>query len=323
MISSALPHSPAAAHAAEHACSRHTDLVGPRFCSECRAPLCTACTRHRPHRTCPACNVAAGRKASVPDVGWFVMLSVDGFVDALSTVKTRVLPFAVISSLLGLFGVVSLLFWQESVSGTAERTDIEAMGLLAFTAFSVVVTLGLWAQPALTLPMTRRVGFVRRMLKSLVGTALPAGVATSVMLLGAGFIALGEALDLTVVTVLGALLGGFVMFASFALSSTVLPIQAAYALRGRSMFAALRTPFAGGGGALLMMTMTWLMLLSILYSGIYAAIVPVVLLAVFAPWLAAIVGFGVSVLALCLLLVLMASYATASLRIAEDRARRE
>src|SRR5690606_39904784 len=108
-----------------------TDLVGPRFCLECKGPLCTACTRHRPHRTCPSCNLAAGRKASVPDVGWFVMLCVDGFVDALSTVRTRVLPFAVVASMLGLAAVVSTLFWYDNFRSTLAGPDAEVMGLLA------------------------------------------------------------------------------------------------------------------------------------------------------------------------------------------------
>ncbi len=326
MLPHAFPVSPAAANATEHACSRHPDLLGPRFCSECRGPLCTACARHRPHRTCPSCNLAAGRKASAPDVGWFAMLCVDGFLHALATVKTRVLPFAVLSTMMALAGFVSMMLALEGFDGVgAPGADQSEMmtAALALSALSLVVLLGFWAQPALSLPTVARISFGRRLLRSVIGAALPSLAAFALMGLGAGLVALGDVVDSDVLTVLGALGGGLVLFLSFALSSTALPIQAAYALRGRKALAALKTPFAGGGTSLLMTTLTWLMLLSMLYSSTYAALMPLVLLGVFSPWASAVVGVPLGIVGISLFLVIMAAYASASLRIAEDRARRE
>lgn len=317
---SAIPFSSAAANATEHACSRHADILGPRFCAECRAPLCTACVRYRAHRACPSCNVAAGRKQSQADVGWYAVLFVDGIVHALSTVKHRVLPFAIAAALLGLVGFVAVT--TTFVDAQARDFDNEAVALAAFTSLLGVLAAGLWAQPALSLPTVARVGFFRRVLRSVVGTTLPFAVIGVALAAGGGLVVVGEEVGSVVLTVVGTLVGVSVLFLGFALSSLVLPIQAAYALRGRSLLGAIKAPFEGGGAAIAMMTVTWLMLLSMLYSGAYALVLPVVLLALFAPWLGAVFGVIGATAALVLLVVVTAGYASAGLRIAEDRARR-
>lgn len=317
----AFPGSSAAAQAAEHACSRHPTIVGPRFCTDCGGPLCTACARYRPHRSCPSCSVAAGKKAITPDVGWYAMLTIDGFVHAWPTVRTRILPMAVGSTLLGGIGVLGLVLFVDGWARVAQDGALAAalMGAGALGALALCVL----AQPGLELPTTAKVSPMRRMLRAVIGAALPFLVMSGLSGLGVGLLVLAESVNSPVAVAVAVLAVGVIIVPVTLLSSTLLPMQAAYAVSRRSLFGALKAPFEGGVLPIVMMTTLWIALGSMLYSSLYAGVLPIMVLAILSPWAAAVAAVAFSVVWVTVLLVLTAAYATGSLRIAEDRARRE
>lgn len=314
----AIPFSSAAANASVHACSRHAHILGPRFCSECRAPLCTACARTRAHRTCPSCNEAAGRKASEYDVGWYATLLVDGFVHALSTLKTVLLPVGIAVSVLGLVGFLAAF---GSISGAElGATDADSIVGVAGMWLPILILGALWAQPGLVVPTVRPVSFWRRSLRSVVGALVPLSALGLLSVVGVGLALASDSLSSLAFTVVLALVSLVLAFVAFAFSSLVLPVQAAYAIGERSLLSALKLPFQGGAGAVAMFSLTWMLMLSSVYSGAYGMLVVLVVLGLFAPWVGIVGGVISCATGLVVLLLLMAAYASASVRLCEDRA---
>lgn len=314
----AVPGSAAAAPGAR-TCARHPDTLGPRFCSDCGAGLCTACHRDPPHRRCPACAAKAGQPTLKADFSWFVYLFLDGLVHAWPPVLRRVVPLAsglMLASTVLLFG----LAMPELTSGREEDTfGAIAIAAAAFTACGL---LAMWMQPGLDLPLLTRPPFGRRLWRAMVGGLLPFGVFAAVI---AGSTA-GSALAFQVSDVLGAvatvLLGfGGTGVALLVVLPAVLPAQAAAALRGASTREAARLPLRGGFVGYLQLSLLHCGLMTFTYGVVYTLIFPAFMLVALSPWVAAVGVLVASILALCGTLYLQAAYATASMRYLEDRAR--
>jgi hypothetical protein len=309
-----LPGSSAAASASGRTCLRHDDIRAEAFCVSCGGSLCSACSRHKPHKRCPDCNEAAGEARSKADVSWLAYLYIDSLLHSWRTAVRRTLPVVSVLSL------VSAALFAFAFSDDGPDTDDIAAGMAVLTPL-FMFAFGVCLQPTLVVPREPAVPFVRQMARAFVGALLPLallGIVGGVPLALIATMMDSDGLGLVLLGVFGFLAFGVGMLGVLGL---VYPIQAAVAVDGHSPLRAFAVPFRAGAAGVAMMLLLHVVLAFMTYSSVNAVSMPLMIAAAISPWLGLAVGAPLLVGFSLLFLLAMGAYAAATLRFSKDRHR--
>jgi hypothetical protein len=313
-----LPGSAAAAAASARTCLRHDDIRAERFCVGCRGPLCSACSRHRGHASCPSCNEAAGQERHRTDLTWLAYLYVDSIVHSWRTAVRRTLPVvAVVSLVAAALFAFAMSQVGELDGGSGEELSMIFAVLTPFFMFGF----GVWLQPTLVVPREPAVPFGKQMARAFVGALLPFALLFVVAGLPmAAIFALidSDGIGLVLLGILGFLVGGVGLLGVLGI---VYPIQAAVAVNGDSPLAAFAVPFRAGAGGVTAMLFLHLVLAFTTYTSINAVSMPMMFATLASPWLGLAVGAPLLLGFALMVLLAMGAYGAATLRFSEDRHR--